>query len=461
MRILMKKNIYQILIAIVFIMVTGCDDDKERLIVDDQVGFLKPSYTEAEVFLGAGLPYKLYIVKSGIGKQSAKVTVSVNETLLEEYNTNNNKSYQLLPADCYSIVQNQLVFDNSDYSKYIEVKWDEEKLALLQPSSASYALPIQMTAEGNTINIADDRQMTVVVPTLKQPYIQMADAGLYSPAFMPTIKGLNEEDIFVKVSINYPSESKVSYQIEVDEQLLNNYNTTHGTTYKMLPEDAYTLNGSWSIPMNLNEDYFKFTFHKKALIPDENTYLFGSYVLPIKITSVSKYGVDPDASYILYPISFQPDKIGKTDWAVLEWNTSSKEDEIAWLAALDWGPEKTIDNNVATFWGSKWTTPKPFPYYFIYDMGKEYALFRLGYDNPTGADAWRGNAKAGYVEVSTDKENWSRIANWTAPTEATRSISFDVPKTTARYIRFVITDAFSVYLGGAQMNISEFNAWGM
>lgn len=461
-RILMKKNIYQTLVVtIILIMFTACSDENDRLMVDDQIGFLKPSYTEADVFLGASLPYKLYIIKSGEGKQGGKVTISVDETLLDEYNTTNNKSYQVLPADCYSIVQSQLVFENSDYSKYIEIKWNEDKLALLPASSDSYALPIQMSVEGNIISIADDRQGTVIVPILKSPYLQMAFPGLYSPALMPTIQDLDETEVFVKVEVNYPNESVIKYQIEVDQQLLEDYNSTNGTDYKMLPEEAYALNNSWTIPANLNENYFKFTFHKKALMPDENTYLFGNYVLPLKITSVSIYGVNPEASYMLYPISFQPDKIDKKGWEVLECNNSSKEDEIGWIAALDWGPEKTIDNNVATFWGSKWTTPKPFPYYFIYDMGQEYSLFRLGYDNPTGAESWRGNAKKGYVEVSVDKESWTRIADWSAPNEAARNISFDVSITTARYIRFVITDAFSVYNGGAQMNISEFNAWGL
>ena len=62
------------------------------------------------------------------------------------------------------------------------------------------------------------------------------------------------------------------------------------------PEGAYTIDRSTCI-LNKNRDYeyLKITLEEKAFKVDENNYAFGYYALPLKIASVSKYGIDPEA----------------------------------------------------------------------------------------------------------------------------------------------------------------------
>ncbi|MEG2820548.1 MAG: discoidin domain-containing protein, partial [Muribaculaceae bacterium] len=197
----------------------------------------------------------------------------------------------------------------------------------------------------------------------------------------------------------------------------------------------------------------------KLLIPDANTFLFGDYVVPIRITSVSKFGISKDAATYLYPISFQPNELRKDAWTVIDYNNCVTQDET-WLNTLPWQPDKLIDNDLKTFWGSKWTTPGPMPYYFIIDLGEVYKLFKMGFDNPIGAESWRGNAKAGTVEVSMDNKQWEPLVSWTAPNIQERSVRFGFPPKEARYIKFSVTEAFNMYQKGAQMNIAEIYAWG-
>ena len=66
--------------------------------------------------------------------------------------------------------------------------------------------------------------------------------------------------------------------------------------------------------------FIKIKYHKKGLIPEEGTYLFGDYILPLRITSVSKYGISPDAASKLYTVKFQPDPIDKKGWSVIDFN---------------------------------------------------------------------------------------------------------------------------------------------
>lgn len=68
--------------------------------------------------------------------------------------------------------------------------------------------------------------------------------------------------------------------------------------------------------------------------------------------------------------------------------------------------------------------------------------------------------KSRYIEYSSDNQTWTHLVDWTTPNRTTRSISFGVNIVTARYIKFVIDEVYTPYLGGSQMNIAEFNVWG-
>lgn len=458
----MKKNIFQLLAIVFLLSFHSCQDDQNIFIVDDNIGLLHPDKTEAKVYLSGDIPYHVYVIKSGTGKGKASVSISISEEILSNYNEENGTSYELLPTDCYNITQKTIDFGSTDYRKSFEIDWNIDALSSLDASL--YAIPVQINIENSNVNISEERLTTIIIPQIVKPALGFTISGLYSPPLYPTIYEMDDREIYIPVETNYPSDTNVEFEIEVDPSLIDEYNTQNSTSYQMLPEEAFSLEkNKWSISGNLNEGFVKILYKNKALIPEPGNYLFGNYAIPLRISSVSKYDVAENSSYILYPITFQPSKIDKKEWKIIDYNSSSKDDEIAWIANLDWGVEKLIDGNLNTFWGSRWTTPKPLPYYFVIDMAKEYTLFRMAYENPIGAEAWRGDAKAGHIEVSLDNENWTKVAEWSAPDRATRTITFDIPapSPTARYVRFVVTDAFTPLGGGSQMNIAELDIWGI
>lgn len=279
--------------------------------------------------------------------------------------------------------------------------------------------------------------------------------------FMPTFGDLNERELFVKIRTNYSNAEDVSFQIEVDPQLVTDYNTAHGTAYKMLPESSFTVDNKGVILTGMKETFIKIKYHKKGLIPEEGTYLFGDYILPLRITSVSKYGISPDAASKLYTVKFQPDPIDKKGWSVIDFNNCCTQDG-GWYLNMGWGVESLIDNNPGTQWLCRWDVKEPLPYYFVFDMGKEYTLFRFGFANPVApaAHVWAGTSKAGYVEASIDNENWVKLKDWTSPKIGEPNVNMDVPATQARYIRFVITDTYPTY-DGLRVSLGEVYAWGM
>jgi hypothetical protein len=118
-----------------------------------------------------------------------------------------------------------------------------------------------------------------------------------------------------------------------------------------------------------------------------------------------------------------------------------------------------LDGNTTTFWGSKWDDPKPLPYYFIFDMKKEYKIYKVSFTKPTNA-SWRGNVKNGYFEISNNNVTWTKLSNWSVSSNDPRTHTFMQDGSSARYIKFVISDFFTPTKNGAQCDIAEFNVFG-
>ena len=95
----MKKHKTIQFIAAALFIASACTDDRDNLMVNDQIGLLHSTYTETEVFRGMDTSYQLFVIKSGKGKQEAEVSISVDETVLQSYNTDNGTSIQLLPSE--------------------------------------------------------------------------------------------------------------------------------------------------------------------------------------------------------------------------------------------------------------------------------------------------------------------------------------------------------------------------
>lgn len=73
-----KHKTIQFIVAALFIA-SACTDDRDNLMVNDQIGLLHSTYTETEVFRGMDTPYQLFVIKSGKGKQETEVSISVDE----------------------------------------------------------------------------------------------------------------------------------------------------------------------------------------------------------------------------------------------------------------------------------------------------------------------------------------------------------------------------------------------
>lgn len=156
-------------------------------------------------------------------------------------------------------------------------------------------------------------------------------------------------------------------------------------------------------------------------------------------------------------VGLNPHMLDRKNWKIIDWNSCISEEPQ--YVSLNRTPEKMLDGNTTTFWGSKWDNPKPLPYYFIFDMQNKYKINKISFTKPTN-DSWRGNIKNGYFEISNDNITWTKLSDWSVSSNTPRTHTFTQDGSSARYIKFVISDFFVPTKNGAQCDIAEFNVLG-
>ncbi|MDR1097721.1 MAG: DUF1735 domain-containing protein [Tannerella sp.] len=462
----MKK--YKILLwpVSLFVLFSACEDARMDFMVDDTLYLLNPGFQETETFNWGDYSHHLYVIKSGRGQQGTQVEIRVNGSVLTEYNGENSASCKLLPENCYTIPSNRLSFGREDYRASVPVDFNVQAIAALQAQTGdSYALPVELFVLNGSVEGAERERMTALLsPVVKEPYLEMDNPGLFLPRLALSVNSYDEQIVYSKVHTNYFNQWDLSYTLEIDPGILNAYNASNAEKYELLPDGAFEIDPStWKIPAKRNDQYIRIKINKKNLVLDNGNYLFGNYAIPVRLASVSMHGIHPERSTMLYPVIFQPGELDRTGWEIPEWNSCISEEPQ--YESLNRILENMLDGNAATYWGSKWDEPKPFPYYFVFDMKEAYTLFRIGITKPN--DAWRGNLKAGYIEVSLDRESWTKIYDWSIESNAPREHIFNIPASRAQYIRFVITEAFSYSNpetgaeSGAQCDIAELKVWGL
>lgn len=463
-KIMKHSSIFFNLICLTFVCsFISCEDNRDINIPNDKIYLLKSGLNEQQIFNWPNYTYELVVMKSGNGKAEGELELTVNPNILLQYNDSNNTNYELLPEDMYTIKNKILVVKANDYRVSFEIGMKTSEITALQAETQKiYALPCKVsTLRGNFDLPEEEKLISIIIPHAQEPYIEFIETGLLNPV---TIDLRSESKImfFSEVRINYNNMWNIDFAVAAEKNMVDSFNATHLTNYQALPEAAYQIDPtSLSMPKHANRQPIKITFLKQGFIDNSGQYMFGNYLLPLKLVSVSKNNINPEKDVQFLPVSFNPLLFDRSEWLIVGWNSSAHEEGYNRL------PEHLLDGNTTTFWGSKWDKPKPLPYYIIFDMRKEQTVHRIDLIKPTGSQSWRGNIKAGYFEISNDNESWKKMSDWQIEDNAAREHQFIIKGSSkGRYIKFVITEAFSYMnpqLGpesGAQCNLAEFIVWG-
>ena len=312
---------------------------------------------------------------------------------------------------------------------------------------------MELGTDAVPLNYNEEIPFNVIWESSDEEIVTIDERGIVTPVYF------GNAEITVSVA-DKPSVKKVIpvevlenpiTTIQVESNLILTLNNNHTVNPVLLPSNYEVRDPSlvWS---SSDESIVKVTDGEIEPVG------IGSAVVTVSLNSNPSVYTE-----IAVIVALNPGILNRSDWDIIDWNSCICEEPQ--YVGLNRTPEKMLDGSGTTFWGSKWDNSKPFPYYFIFDMKREYKIYRISVTKPTNT-TWRGNIKSGYFEISADNVTWTKLSDWSIESNAPREHAFAQDGSSARYIKFVITEAFEYKnqaigpASGAQCDIAEFNVLG-
>ncbi|MDO5105117.1 DUF1735 domain-containing protein [Capnocytophaga sp.] len=443
--------ILKIFIVLTFFFHFGCDVNMDYEGMTPGVLYLPitgvqklTAYDVGEVF-----EQEIWVGKGGLSGGVSTVEMLVVPKLLDSINQSLGTSYKLLPENCYDFSNHSVNISGIANEEKFILKYYPDKI--LEKSNNVYdkeifALPLRL--KSNSGYKANPSKNTVFYTfTISDPVLKILNERETNVDLSAT----NKVSVITQFGVPFTNKWEITANIVHSEEVVENYNTTQGTFYALLPKNAYEGDDKIVLKSGENKKTLTYTINVSELTP-------GNYILPVQINSITsslngnktdniKYDANAKCVFVM---SKKGMKISKSVWKIVSTTTEETMGE---------GPNNgkaihLIDDNTDTFWHSKWQGGNsPLPYEIIIDMGKEHLVSQLDIV-PRNID----NNSIGYLrfETSLDQSNWEYVGKFkfdrTIP-----MITCPVKSTRCRYIKLMIPeDAASTRV----TSIRELTAYG-
>lgn len=303
----MKKLIYIAVIAGLAMLNTSCEsydaaeipEEYHKVLVLQEAGEIDLTLFRT----GEDAKYELCIMKAGSEDGlTANANLVISEEWLENFNTDNASGYTLLPAQYYSLETENINFEENDKYKIINVSFKTTELETLISGNpdAKYVLPVQL--ESSNTSISKTNNYLILKPSVVIPTVGFKIGGYQKTVLTPTDPG----QIKITIPVEIPLDNTWDFDciIGINKELLTEYNQKNGTSYLILPENAYQLESTCSfVPGNSSANI--------NLVVDRTKLGMGDYILPLELQSCTQEGfaIDNSKKAYLAGISYAPPKI--------------------------------------------------------------------------------------------------------------------------------------------------------
>lgn len=277
----------------------------------------------------------------------------------------------------------------------------------------------------------------------------------------PLVKTIELADTTFKfgISSDQNAEGVVEATVEPDLSLVSSYNTANQTSYLPIVDGSYVLSGNkLTIPDGTSKsDSLLLTINPKGKLEREK-----SYLLPVKIKLISGNGIVNE----LYAVNYFVFTV-KAEEVVLQnisrsgWEIECSSEETQGEGDSQGKAIFLLDNNSYTFWHSQYLpSAAEYPHWLKVDMNEERSIRAFWIVN-CQEDWATSMPKNIYFEVSSDGQNWTRVAEVTATSTLDKQIFQLEESVTATYFKVTFTSSISgeiyCYLGelGASYNSAE------
>lgn len=376
--------------------------------------------------------YALSVIKAGSDPmQTAHVDISVltQEELDNEYSIPEAITYKLLTGDCYSLEATEMNFAAGDHSKTVNISVNSTKVKELMNNEPDtrWVLPLKASSRTDSVN-ADMNRL----------FLQITDVIMPSVGFILPTEDDTEEHQYgavpkiekeIELCLDTDNKWAITCGIGTNADYIDAYNEANKTVFKMLPAGSYTL------PESANLAEGTTSVKLKASIDGTKIDGPGDYMLPVAITTTSRFQIS--ATTNVYPIKIRVvgnelDRSGWTATADSEEQTGENSNGKAQLA---------LDGDLGTYWHSIWKTgngTKVLPYEIIIDTKAEHTFSQFGMIQRNFSYM---DTKGGEIYTSPDNSTWTKVGDFTLQQTMDKQI-FSVVSSKGRYVKIRITSSY-------------------
>lgn len=301
----MKKTI--IWLAAVLLL-TGCiRDERDNFMVPDSFGINADDLLqETSVHTGN---YVLGISKSGKGQASGKVSISLAETALPDYNQAHETDFKAVLPSLVSFDQEMLDFAVEDVTRTFTISWDPELMAQFIAEDTRYVIPLRIQSQDLTVN--EGRELVLLhlnrsgisVPqTNVSRVVEAKDVEPGPGGEQPELQETLILDVNLKPAVKYLG---LSFPVCIDNSLIDSYNQAHQTSYVPAPDGLVTLlDNDAVIEEGAMGGNFRVLLDKSVLLKDGQLEEFPDYLIPVRLQreklTASLHGEDFDLKGLSY-----------------------------------------------------------------------------------------------------------------------------------------------------------------
>ena len=177
----------------------------------------------------------------GLSKEVV-MTVGVDEALLEQYNALNGTSYELMPAEYYTIPET-VKLDKTVKSIEVPVVMKPKALVAAEglAKANNYVLPLSITQTSITLDEMGAASEVILLPNVVEPKFEVTVPEVNST--LSFIRGVPfTQDLAINSISNFTTIDPSKVTFTAAPEYVAQYNAANGTNYVLLDSKYYTVN---------------------------------------------------------------------------------------------------------------------------------------------------------------------------------------------------------------------------
>lgn len=354
----MKKLIQTILLVGIsgFLLFSCNDDDKDNIFPDKYVKIfsLKESGVRdlAMNTTQQNVKDSILILRGG-GRPNSISNLEIKVLTLEEASVLGGyelDEIQIVPSDAYEITEGQNIkLEANEDHKYVPITFSPQKIysgMKEYDDEITWVLPIALVSQTDTINDSQNKillRFDVRSPLVEWKINEDANAEIiYKTLEYP-----------ITLSVAYSEENALDFSCTLDvsenEKLVEAYNSSFGTDYKILPTGAYSFD-EFNFKAGDKETTATLNLSRTGLQTDE------TYLLPLKLSTLSTDAIEK-TNEVRYLLVTNPKYVYK-DVDRSSWKVVFSNNQTPWMKPYFYATS-LIDDDLVSAWGTWWDGPLP------------------------------------------------------------------------------------------------------